>query len=138
MEEGRNAGKTLKQIADEQKLRFIEVDAVDESNKTPDGKTGIDYADAGDILKEAFTTCPGISHDAVELPSDSFGWFDVMSVTEKKQKDFDTVKGEVKALYMDTERSRRLERDGAEARRPAEGRRGRSPKLPPMPAGSRR
>jgi peptidyl-prolyl cis-trans isomerase D len=108
VEEGRNAGRTLKQIADEQKLRFIEVEAVDESNKTPDGKTGIDYADAADILKEAFTTAPGVSHEAVELPADSFAWFDVASVTERKQKDFDTVKDEVKALYMDNERSRLL------------------------------
>jgi peptidyl-prolyl cis-trans isomerase D len=108
VEEGRNAGKTLKEIASEQKLRFIEADAVDESNKTPDGKTGIDYADASDILKEAFQTSPGLAHDAVELPADSFAWFDVISVTEKKQKDFDAVKGEVKTLYMDTERARLL------------------------------
>jgi peptidyl-prolyl cis-trans isomerase D len=108
VEEGRNAGKTLKEIAAEQKLRFIEVDAVDESNKTPDGKTGIDYADAADLLKEAFQTSPGMAHDAVELPSDSYGWFDVISVTEKKQKDFDAVKAEVKTLYMDEERSRLL------------------------------
>jgi peptidyl-prolyl cis-trans isomerase D len=108
VEEGRNAGKTLKEIAGEQKLRFIEAEAVDESNKTPDGKTGIDYPDAADILKEAFQTSPGLAHDAVELPSDSFGWFDVISVTEKKQKDFDAVKAEVKTLYIDTERSRLL------------------------------
>ena len=108
VEEGRNAGKTLKEIASEQKLRFIEADAVDESNKTPDGKTGLDYADASDILKEAFHTSPGIAHEAVELPSDSYGWFDVISITEKKQKDFDAVKAEVKTLYMDTERARLL------------------------------
>jgi peptidyl-prolyl cis-trans isomerase D len=108
VEEGRNAGKTLNEIAAEQKLRFIEADAVDESNKTPDGKTGLDYADASDILKEAFQTSPGIAHDAVELPSDSYGWFDVISITEKKQKDFDAVKAEVKTLYMDTERARLL------------------------------
>ncbi len=108
VEEGRNAGKTLKEIASEQKLRFMEADAVDESNKTPDGKTGLDYADASDILKEAFHTSPGIAHEAVELPSDSYGWFDVISITEKKQKDFDAVKAEVKTLYMDTERARLL------------------------------
>jgi peptidyl-prolyl cis-trans isomerase D len=108
VEEGRNAGKTLKEIASEQKLRYLEADAVDESNKTPDGKTGLDYADAADLLKEAFQTSPGIAHDALELPSDSYGWFDVISVTDKKQKDFDAVKGEVKTLYMDTEKSRLL------------------------------
>lgn len=108
VEEGRNAGKTLKEIANEQKLRFIEVDAVDQNNKAPDGKTAIDYADASDILKEVFTTQPGVSHEVLELPGDSYAWFDVISITDKKQKDFDAVKDEVKALYMDNERARLL------------------------------
>ncbi len=59
VEEGRNAGKTLKEIGDEQKLRFIDVEATDKTNKTPDGKTAVDYPDATIILKEAFQREPG-------------------------------------------------------------------------------
>ena len=124
VEEGRNAGKTLKEIASEQKLRFIEADAVDESNKTPDGKTGIDYADASDILKEAFQTSPGLAHDAVELPSDSFAWFDVISVTEKKQKDFDAVKGRGQDALHGYRARAAFERVGSEVGRSPQKRRG--------------
>lgn len=109
VEEGRNAGKTFKEIADEQKLRFFDVEATDVSNKAPDGKAAIDYPDAEIVLKEAFATSPGMSHDAVELPGDAFAWFDVASVTEAKQKPFDEVKAEVKDVYTEKETQRQLD-----------------------------
>jgi len=109
VEEGRNAGKTLKEIAEEQKLRFIDVEATDKSNKTPDGKDAIDYPDAVIILKEAFASSPGLANEAIELPGDSFAWFDVVSVTEAKQKPFEDVKGEVKDFYTDSETLRQIE-----------------------------
>jgi peptidyl-prolyl cis-trans isomerase D len=109
IEEGRNAGKTLKEIGAEQKLKFLEAEAVDTTNKTPDGKTALDYPDATIILKEAFATSPGLAHEALELPGDSFAWFDVISVTEPKQKAFDDVKGEVKDFYTDSETQKQLD-----------------------------
>jgi len=108
IEEGRNAGKTLKEIAEEQKLKFFDVDAVDRDNKTPDGKTAIDIPDAAIVLKDVFATGVGTQPDAVELPGPAFAWFDVLGVTERKQKPFDEVKAEVKTLYIDKEKSRLL------------------------------
>src|SRR5690606_11077110 len=72
VEEARNAGKTLKEIAAELKLRFIEAEAVDKDNRTPEGETAIDYSDAEDILREAFQASPGFAQDAVSLPKDSY------------------------------------------------------------------
>ncbi len=109
VEEGRNAGKTLKEIGEEQKLKFIDVEATDNANKTPDGKTAVDYPDATIILKEAFTSSPGLANEAIELPGDSFAWFDVISVTEPKQKPFEDVKGEVKDFYTDAETQKQLD-----------------------------
>jgi peptidyl-prolyl cis-trans isomerase D len=108
VEEARNAGKTLKEIADSQKLKFVEIDATDKSNKTPDGKTALDYSEPKVILNAAFEAKPGAEHEAVELPHESYAWFDVLSVTEQKQKPFEEVKGEVKTFYEDTERKRLL------------------------------
>jgi peptidyl-prolyl cis-trans isomerase D len=109
IEEGRNAGKTLKEIGEEQKLKFIEVEATDKSNQTPDGKTAIDYPDAPIVLKEAFATSPGLAHEAIELPGDSFAWFDVVSVTEGKQKAFEDTKAAVKDLFTENETQRQLD-----------------------------
>ncbi len=107
IEEGRNAGKTLKEIAEEQKIQFFDVD-VDSKNQTPDGKTAIDIPDAAIVLKQVFATSVGTQPAAVELPSSAFAWFDVLGVTERKQKPLADVKDEVKALYLDKEKTRLL------------------------------
>ena len=108
VEEGRNAGKTLKEIGEEHKLKFIDVEAVDRDNHTPDGKTAIDIPDAGIVLKQIFTTGVGTQPDAVELPGSAYAWFDVMSVTEPQQKPFDQVKDSVKESYIEKETARLL------------------------------
>ncbi|WP_072394001.1 peptidylprolyl isomerase [Hyphomicrobium sp. CS1GBMeth3] len=108
IEEGRNAGKTLKEIAEEQKLKFYDVEAVDKDNKTPDDKTALDVPDAAVVLKEVFATGVGLQPDAVELPGSAYAWFDVLSVIERKQKPFEEVKDQVKALYTEKETARLL------------------------------
>ncbi len=108
VEEGRNAGRTLKEIGEEHKLKFVDAEAVDAKNLTPDGKTGIDIPDATIALKEIFATGVGTQPEAVELPASTFVWFDVLGVTERKQKPFEEVKDAVKALYTDKEKSRLL------------------------------
>lgn len=108
VEEGRNAGKTLKEIGEEQKLKFIDVEAVDRKNLTPDGKTAIDIPDAEIALKEIFASGVGTQSEPVSLPGSSYVWFDVLSVTEPKQKPFEDVKAEVKTAYMDKETSKLL------------------------------
>jgi peptidyl-prolyl cis-trans isomerase D len=108
VEEGRNAGKTLKEIGEEQKLKFFDVEAVDKDNKTPDGKTAIDLPDVDVALKEVFRTPAGTQPEAVELGKSAYAWFDVLSVTEPKQKPFEEVKDAVKTAYLDKEKSRLL------------------------------
>ena len=108
VEEGRNAGKTLKEIAEEQKLKFFDLDAVDAQNLTPDGKTAIDIPDAAIVLRQVFATGVGTQPEAVELPSSAFAWFDVLSVTEPKQKPLADVKDAVKTTYIEKEKSRLL------------------------------
>jgi peptidyl-prolyl cis-trans isomerase D len=108
VEEGRNAGKTLKEIGDEQKLKFFDVEAVDAKNLTPDGKTAIDIPDAAIALKDVFATPVGTQPEAVELPGSTYAWFDVLSVTEPKQKPFEEVKEQVKSVYTEKEKARLL------------------------------
>jgi peptidyl-prolyl cis-trans isomerase D len=109
IEEGRNAGKTLKEIGEEQKLRFFDVEALDKDNKTPDGKAALDFPDAAIAVKEIFQTPAGTNSEAVELPGSAYVWFDVISVTERKQKPFEDVKADVKTAYVDAEKSKQLD-----------------------------
>lgn len=108
IEEGRNAGKTLKEISEEQKVKFFDIEAVDAKNLTPDGKTAIDMPDAAIALKQVFATGIGTQPAAVELPNSAFAWFDVLGVTEPKQKPLADIKADVKALYLDKEKTRLL------------------------------
>lgn len=106
VEEARNTGKSLKEIADQLKLDFIEVPAVDRYNSTPDGKGAINLPDAAAIVKMGFDSDVGLENEPVELRDGGYAWVDVQGVTQSKQKPFDEVKEDVKKLYVTNERKR--------------------------------
>ena len=108
VEEARNAGKTLKEIADEQKLTYVEADT-DASNHTADGKDAFALPDAAMIVQQVFTLQQGTETSAVDLPGGKgYVWPSILGVTAAAPKAFDTVKPEVKALYIEQETQRGL------------------------------
>lgn len=108
VEEARNAGKTLKEIANELKLTYLEADT-DASNHTADGKEAFALADAATIIPQVFTLQQGTETSAIDLPGGKgYAWPNIMGVTAAAPKAFDTVKDQVKALYMEQETQRGL------------------------------
>ncbi len=106
VEDGRSAGKPLKDAAEQLKLQYLEVPSTDRSNKTPEGAPAVGLPDAQAIVKAGFDSQVGLQNEAVELHDGGFAWVDVLGVTEKKQKPFDEVKEQVKALAIAKERER--------------------------------
>jgi peptidyl-prolyl cis-trans isomerase D len=106
LEDGRSAGKPLKDAAEQLKLQYLEVPSTDRSNKTPEGAPAVGLPDAQAIVKSGFDSQVGLQNEAVELHDGGFAWVDVLGVTEKKQKPFDEVKEQVKALAIAKERER--------------------------------
>jgi peptidyl-prolyl cis-trans isomerase D len=106
VEDGRSAGKPLKDAAEQLKLQYLEVPSTDRSNKTPEGAPAVGLPDAQAIVKSGFDSQVGLQNEAVELHDGGFAWVDVLGVTEKKQKPFDDVKEQVKALAIAKERER--------------------------------
>jgi peptidyl-prolyl cis-trans isomerase D len=106
VEDGRSAGKPLKDAAEQLKLQYLEVPSTDRSNKTPEGAPAVGLPDAQAIVKAGFDSQVGLQNEAVELHDGGFAWVDVLGVTEKKQKPFDEVKAQVKALALAKERER--------------------------------
>ena len=106
VEDGRSAGKPLKDAAEQLKLQYLEVPSTDRSNKTPEGAPAVGLPDAQAIVKAGFDLQVGLQNEAVELHDGGFAWVDVLGVTEKKQKPFDEVKEQVKALAIAKERER--------------------------------
>lgn len=113
VEEGRNAGKTLKDLASELKLIYVDVPASDDGNKTPDGKEAITQKGASEILEAVFRTEVGAQTDHVEIGSDGYAWFQLDAIEAPKQKPFEEVKADVTATWRDDER-RRLVKEAAE------------------------
>jgi peptidyl-prolyl cis-trans isomerase D len=81
VEEGRSAGKPLKEIGESLKLAFREIAEIDRTGKTGDGKPAIDNADAGRIAQAAFAGSAGIEAEAAELADGGYAWVDVLGVT---------------------------------------------------------
>ena len=102
----RNAGKTLKDVADALKLSFIEVASSDKSGLTPDGKPAIDSKDAQKLVAQAFAPDPAADQDAIELADGGYGWVNQLATEVPKQKPIDDVKDQVKAQFLASERKR--------------------------------
>jgi peptidyl-prolyl cis-trans isomerase D len=108
VEAGRAKGTPLKEIADELKLPFQEIPAVNRLGKTNDGTVVIAHADAGRIAEAFFAATPGVETDIIELSDTGFAWFDLLGVTPERQRDFEEVKAEVRAHFMEAERRKEI------------------------------
>lgn len=106
VEEGRNAGKTKKQIGEELNLRYIEVPAADKEGKSPEGTAVLDIPTPERVTRLVFRTEPGTLTEPVEIGSDGYAWVEVLGIDAPKEKPFESVKAEVKSAFLDSERRR--------------------------------
>ena len=101
----RNAGKTLKEIADALKLPFAEVPASDAKGMTPEGKPALEGPDLAKLAAQAFASDQATDQEAIEV-SDGYAWVNQLGIDPPKQRPFDEVKEKVKATYLASERKR--------------------------------
>lgn len=106
VEDARAAQKPLKQAAEELKLPFVDVAAVDRQSMTPEGKPALDMPGADAIVAAGFESEVGVEHDAIDLADGGYAWVDLKGVTPPKQKTFEEVKDAVKASVMAAEKQR--------------------------------
>jgi peptidyl-prolyl cis-trans isomerase D len=108
VEDNRSAGKPLNEIAELLELAFREIAGTDRNGKAPDGKPALDGPDAQRILTAAFGATVGVESDAVELGDGGYAWVDVRSVVPEKQRPFEEVTHEVKAVWTDLEKRKAM------------------------------
>lgn len=109
VDDGRAAGKPLKDIAAEMSLPFFDVPAVTSQNTMPDGTTpALGIAGANALVANGFAGEVGIESDPVQLTDGGYGWVDVIGITPAEQRPFEEVKDEVKALWTETQRHQKL------------------------------
>jgi peptidyl-prolyl cis-trans isomerase D len=107
VDDARGIGKSLKEIAESLKLRYIEVAAVDRSGSGPDGKPAFEHPDAQTIARSAFEAGAGVDRDSIEL-QDGYVWIDMLGSTPERQKPFEEVQSDVKAQYLEAERRKAI------------------------------
>lgn len=108
VDDGRAGGQPLKAIAERLKLDYAEVAATDRANKDAEGKTALQIAEADRVVAAGFDAQVGVEREPVELSDGGLAWVDALAVMPPKQKPFEAVKDEVKALYEKNERARQL------------------------------
>jgi peptidyl-prolyl cis-trans isomerase D len=114
IDDRRFAGKPLKEIAQELDLPFLEIEATDKTGKAPDGSVVVKGPDADRILKAAFEGQVGFDGDSIELADGGYGWVNVISVTEAKQRTFEEAEADVAALWRERETRRMLSELGSQ------------------------
>ena len=103
IEDLRGAGKSLKQVADELKLKLTEIARLDKSGNGPDGKPALAHPDAARIVASAFEGDKSVPREPLELSDGAEAWIEVAAVTPETQKAFDDVKADAKTAWLEAE-----------------------------------
>lgn len=108
VDDGRSAGKALKEIAEALGLKFIEVAETDARNMMADGKTALASSAAQAIVASGFEGQVGVEQEPVALPDGGYAWVDTLTITPPQQKPFEAVKEQVTKLFEKQETERQL------------------------------
>jgi peptidyl-prolyl cis-trans isomerase D len=97
IEDERAGGVTVKEIAEQLKLKLVTVDAVDASGKDQNGDDVKDLPEPRALLEEVFKADVGTDTLAVNIGRDGSAWFDVEEIIPARDRTLDEVRDEVAA-----------------------------------------
>lgn len=97
IEDERAGGVTVKEIAEQLKLKLVTVDAVDASGKDQNGDEVKDLPEPRALLQEVFKADVGTDTLAVNIGRDGSAWFDVEEIIPARDRTLDEVRDEVAA-----------------------------------------
>lgn len=121
VEDERASGSTLAEIARKQNLKVQTFEAVDRSGRMPDGEPAA-MPGASLVITAAFDTQPGVEAETIQLPQNAgFIWFETVSVTPARDREFDEVKDAVTARWTEEETARAIQAKAEELLKRAEG-----------------
>lgn len=102
MDDALAGGELLADVAKNYGIELKKIGPVREDGSTPDSKEGLkDFAKSrADILEAAFSLETGQTSSMQELSDGTYAVVQMDSVTPKTYKEFDLVKGELAALWM--------------------------------------
>lgn len=108
IDDGRSAGKPLKEIATTVGAKYVEVPAVNRRALKPDGTPAWDGPDSAAIVQSGFDGKVGVEGEAFDLADGGYGWVDVLGITPERQRPYEEVVEDVKAVYRNQETVRQM------------------------------
>jgi peptidyl-prolyl cis-trans isomerase D len=97
IEDERAGGVSVKEIAEQLKLKLVTVDAVDASGKDQNGDEVKDLPEPRALVQEVFKADVGTDTLAVNIGRDGSAWFDVEEIIPARDRTLDEVRDEVAA-----------------------------------------
>ncbi len=114
IDEELGGGAQLEEIAKKLNLKIRTIEAVDRSGRTPEGEPVADLPAGADVVNSAFTTEIGNENEALSLSGGGFVWYDVVNVTQSRERKLDEVKDRVEARFREDETVKRVNAKTAE------------------------
>ena len=108
IDDERAAGVPLKEVADKLSLKYSEIAATDNRGQGPDGKPINVLKTTPRLLSDAFRAEAGEEIEVIPVPGDGLAWMEVLDITERKQKEFKTIRGQLVKDWRDAELRKRL------------------------------
>jgi peptidyl-prolyl cis-trans isomerase D len=107
MEDERGGGASVIEAAQKLGLTAVTVDAVDRSGRMPNGQLVANIPRGLDVVSQAFSSDVGVDNDPIQFGG-GYVWYDVLAITQSRERNLDEVKDQVEARWRDDQISTRL------------------------------
>jgi peptidyl-prolyl cis-trans isomerase D len=110
IEDERAAGGRLSEVAAKLRMKPIEVEAVDRSGRTPDGRLVEGVPSLNEVIAGSFETQIGVETDPIEVSGGAgYVWYEVVGITPSRDRPLDEVRDRVEARWKDERVAKILE-----------------------------
>jgi peptidyl-prolyl cis-trans isomerase D len=107
MEDERGGGASVVEAAQKLGLAAVTIDAVDRSGRMPNGQLVANIPRGLDVVSQAFNSDVGVDNDPIQFGG-GYVWYDVIGITQSRERALDEVKDQVEARWRDDQISTKL------------------------------
>ena len=113
-EDARAGGSTMREAADNLKLKVVTIDAIDRSGLGPDGNVINGLPQSNELIRGAFESDVGVENPGLALGSSGYVFYEVEAITPARDRTLDEVRDRVVADWTAEETASRLTAKAAE------------------------
>ncbi|MET3966559.1 SurA N-terminal domain-containing protein [Bradyrhizobium sp. S3.9.1] len=113
MEDERGGGASVIDAAQKLGLTAVTIDAVDRSDRAPNGQPVTSIPQGLDVVSQAFNTDVGVDNDAISFKG-GYVWYDVLAITPSRDRNLDEVRDQVEARWRQDQIAAKLKTKATE------------------------